>query len=99
MPAVNLTWHDAKAYVAWLSHRTGKTYRLTTSVEWEYVARAGTNTPYWWGPNITRDLANYDPLFDIENNPSRDNLAVPVDRYVPKSLGAVSSARQCRRMV
>ncbi len=48
-PAVNLSWAEAKAYVAWLSAKTGKTYRLLSESEFEYAARAGTKTPWFWG--------------------------------------------------
>jgi len=51
-PVVCVTWHDAKAYAQWLSQQTGKAYRLLTEAEWEYVARAGTRTRYWWGEDI-----------------------------------------------
>ncbi len=59
-PVVCINWDDAKAYVAWLSKKTGKLYRLLSELEWEYVARAGTKTPFWWGSSISTDQANYD---------------------------------------
>jgi len=59
-PVVNVSWDDAKAYLAWLSQTTGKSYRLLSEAEREYVARAGTTTPFWFGSSISTKLANYD---------------------------------------
>ena len=55
-------WDDAQEYVAWLSSKTGEEYRLLTEAEWEYVARAGTTTPFHTGPTISTAQANYDGL-------------------------------------
>jgi len=52
-PAVCVNWRDAKAYVEWLSQSTGKTYRLLSEAEWEYVARAGSTFPYSFGKDAT----------------------------------------------
>ena len=57
-PVVNVTWFDAVAYTQWLSDMTGDTYRLPTEAEWEYVARAGTTTPFWTGDTIRGDQEN-----------------------------------------
>jgi len=59
-PVINVSWNDTKDYLKWLSAKTGKTYRLLTEAEREYVTRATTVTPFWWGSAITTDQANYD---------------------------------------
>ena len=59
-PVINVNWDDAQAYASWLSRETGKAYRLPSEAEWEYVARAGTTTKYWWGDEIGRLRANCD---------------------------------------
>ena len=59
-PVVDVNWNDAQQYVRWLSRKTGARYRLLSESEWEYVARAGTTTRYWWGGAIARSRANCD---------------------------------------
>ena len=59
-PAVCVSWDDANAYVAWLAKTTGKAYRLPTEAEWEYAARAGTATAWYWGDAIGSGNANCD---------------------------------------
>ncbi len=53
-PVIMVSWNDANAYVRWLSGATGKTYRLPTEAEWEYAARGGATTAYWWGDKYDR---------------------------------------------
>jgi formylglycine-generating enzyme required for sulfatase activity len=53
-PVINVSWEDAVAYTKWLSGQTGHIYRLPTEAEWEYMARGGTNTKYWWGNELTK---------------------------------------------
>lgn len=59
MPVIHVSWVDAKAYADWLSRETGKTYRLPSEAEFEYVLRAGTQTRFPWGDaNPTRLVGN-----------------------------------------
>jgi formylglycine-generating enzyme required for sulfatase activity len=54
-PTINVSWDDAQTYVKWLSRITGKGYRLLSEAEYEYAARAGTQTVYPWGDDIKLD--------------------------------------------
>jgi formylglycine-generating enzyme required for sulfatase activity len=58
LPVMNVSWEDAKQYVAWIAKLTGKPYRLLTEAEWEHAARAGTTTTYSWGNDIGKGNAN-----------------------------------------
>jgi hypothetical protein len=57
-PVIGASWVDAQAYVRWLTLLTGKTYRLPSEDEWEFAARAGTDTKYYWGEEIGQNNAN-----------------------------------------
>lgn len=58
LPVYSVSWDDAQTYVAWLSRMTGKPYRLLSEAEYEYAARAGTQTVYPWGDDIGKQNAN-----------------------------------------
>lgn len=67
-PVINVSWHDATHFVAWLSRKTGKAYRLPTEAEWEYAARGVTKAsdphpPFSTGATINYKQANYDANF------------------------------------
>jgi formylglycine-generating enzyme required for sulfatase activity len=60
-PVVGVSWYDAQAYVGWLNRKTGNddAYRLPSEAQWEYAARAGTQTIYPWGDQIDHDYGNF----------------------------------------
>ena len=64
-PVTNVSWTDAKHYVAWLAQASRKPYRLPTEAEWEYAARGGTQTKYWWGDQFQPGMANCKNCADI----------------------------------
>ncbi|MBV8183573.1 MAG: SUMF1/EgtB/PvdO family nonheme iron enzyme [Hyphomicrobiales bacterium] len=57
-PVTNVSWNDAKQYLVWLTQVTHKPYRLPSEAEWEYAARGGTQTKYWWGDQLQPGMAN-----------------------------------------
>jgi formylglycine-generating enzyme required for sulfatase activity/class 3 adenylate cyclase len=64
-PVANVSWSDAKQYVAWLAETTRKAYRLPSEAEWEYAARGGTQTRYWWGDQFQPGMVNCKNCSDI----------------------------------
>jgi formylglycine-generating enzyme required for sulfatase activity len=63
-PVIDVSWEDAKAFVLWLTQKSGRNYRLPSEAEWEYAARAGTTTTFWWGREIGKSNANCDNCGD-----------------------------------
>jgi formylglycine-generating enzyme required for sulfatase activity len=88
-PVINVSWDDAKSYVAWLSRKTGGAYRLPSEAEREYVLRAGTTTPFWWGSSIETSQANYDGTMTYGGGVKGENRqqTLPVDRFEPNPWG------------
>jgi formylglycine-generating enzyme required for sulfatase activity len=90
-PVVNVSYEDARQYAAWISRKTGKTYRLLSEAEREYVTRAATTTPFWWGSTITLRQANYDGSFAYnrgnEDEGEGRQKTMPVDAFEPNPWG------------
>lgn len=93
-PAVCLDWHDAQVYIAWinlraraahpdLNSRADGPYRLPSEAEWEYAARAGTNTARWWGDQIGVGHANCNGC----GSQWDDKLLAPVGSFAPNPFG------------
>src|SRR5919206_182005 len=70
-PLICITHHTAMQYCRWLSVKTGKAYRLPTEAEWEWAARAGTTTPYFFGtdPKKLDEYAWYEPNAEEHTHP------------------------------
>jgi formylglycine-generating enzyme required for sulfatase activity len=90
-PVINVSWDDAQKYVAWISGKTGKTYRLLSDAEREYVTRAGTTTPFWWGSSIAPSDANYNgsakPYRGGGSKGEYRKKTMPVDSFLPNPWG------------
>lgn len=83
-PVIGVSWKDAQNFARWLSQKTGRLYRLPTEAEWEYAARGGTETAYWWGEN-----------FDPTKAPSSAPVAVDTLAENPFGLkGMLGNARE-----
>jgi len=86
-PVINVSWEDAKAFAAWLSQKTGQTYRLPSEAEWEYAARAGTNTLFWWGRDPGSREANC-----RECNAGTSQRTMPVGSFKSNPFGLYDTA-------
>jgi len=82
-PVINVGWDDAQHYVAWLTKRTNKPYRLLSEAEWEYAARAGSDKAYPWGEQIGVKNANCDGC----KSDWDDRETAPVGSFLPNAFG------------
>jgi formylglycine-generating enzyme required for sulfatase activity/class 3 adenylate cyclase len=82
-PVANLSWVDAKQFVEWLSKVTQKPFRLPSEAEWEYAARGGTRTKFWWGDQLQADMANCKGC----NEPYNTSQPLLVGSFKPNPFG------------
>jgi serine/threonine-protein kinase PpkA len=91
-PVINVSWQDANNYADWLSRQTGKTYRLPTEAEWEYFARAGKQSDYWWNDDDARERANCKRGCDSEFAGMFSGKSAPVGSYAKSPFGLFDTA-------
>lgn len=82
LPVTNVSWDDVEAYVSWLSRETGHYYHLPSASEWEYAARAGTTTTYFWGDEVGENQANC-----VNCNTSFNGKPAPVGSFAANPWG------------
>jgi len=95
IPITFVSWNDALAYAKWLSQQTGKEYSLPTEAQWEYAARAGTSTPYWWGRGVGRSNAHCFSC-DTGLDPRQPTA---VGRFKPNAFGLYDTAGNAQEWV
>lgn len=84
-PVVNISWEDAKAFATWVSAISGFVYRLPSEAEWEYAARAGTRTDYYWGERYGEDGTHTEP--PLMNDWVWDGGTAPVGSFPANGWG------------
>lgn len=88
-PVERVSWNEAVEFCKRLSQKRGHTYRLPSEAEWEYAARAGTTTPFYFGETITTDLANYDGTNTYSSAPQGQHRKQTIDvgSFRPNAFG------------
>ena len=87
-PVVCISWNDTMAYIDWLTQETGQAYGLPSEAQWEYAARAGTETDYWWGNEIGQNRA----VCDECGSQWDDKQTAPVGSFQANPFGLYDTA-------
>jgi formylglycine-generating enzyme required for sulfatase activity len=91
-PVIYVSWYDATAYAEWLSIQTGQQYRLPTEAEWEYAARAGTETKYWWGNWWVNEIGSNQANCSNSSCGESFEYTAPVGSFVANPYGLYDTA-------
>jgi formylglycine-generating enzyme required for sulfatase activity len=82
-PVRDVSWDEAQLYLKWLGTAGGQTYRLPTEAEWEFAARGGSTTRFWWGESMQKGKANCKDC----GEPWQDSGPAPVGSFAPNQFG------------
>ncbi len=88
LPATSMNWETVQDYLSWINKKTGKQYRLPSEAEWEYAARAGTTTKYYWGDEVGSGHANC----AICGSQWDSKSTSPVGSFAPNAFGLYDMA-------
>jgi formylglycine-generating enzyme required for sulfatase activity len=81
-PVIDVSWQDARSFIVWLTRKTGRNYRLPREAEWEYAARAGTKSKFWWGKDAGKSNANCDGCGEVSLRKT-----MPAGSFRPNGFG------------
>ena len=90
-PITNVSFNDAQQFVAWLAQETRMNFRLPTEAEWEYAARGGTHTKYWWGDDLQPGMVNCKGC----NGDQNARQTSKVEDFKPNPFGLLRHGRKC----
>jgi formylglycine-generating enzyme required for sulfatase activity len=90
-PVHKLSWKDVQEYIAWIRKVTGKQYRLPTEAEWEYAARGGVESSYWWGNRMAAGMADCKDCGSAWSY----KFPAPVGSFKPNPFSAVITSSTC----
>ena len=87
-PVIDISWDDAQEFIGWLSKKAGPPYRLPSEAEWEYAARGGAASAYWWGREAGTGHANCEDC----GGAAASRQTLPAGSFRPNAFGLSDTA-------